>query len=375
LKVLFITRPIVPPWNEGSKNMVLGFAENLEGHEIHLLSSKGVSIGKENVIFEDTFDGGGTVLEATFDQKLRIFLRLITPDAIDLYHFVFTPNKVAYAIIKLVMSFRRRKPKIVQTVISTAAQGSDLKKIVFADYVVAISRFMEKKLIEAGVKNVIRIPAGIDVSKFKPLNSSTAKVKFGFGRKRVVLYPGRYLKELGAVAFLQSARNVISAFPETIFVFACRNWGKSAKERETEKMIKDSIKEWGVEKNFAFLGEVDDIKSLIAASEAVVFVPESMESKFDYPLVLIEAMAMKKPIIISNIPPLNELVEKSEGIKVSAFNSQAISSAIISLFSNKNKALALGEAARNHALKNFDIRKSTRMLADLYNKIEGDLNG
>ena len=42
MKILFVTRPIAPPWNEGSKNTVVSLAKEMKGHDVHLLTAKGL---------------------------------------------------------------------------------------------------------------------------------------------------------------------------------------------------------------------------------------------------------------------------------------------------------------------------------------------
>ena len=40
MNVLFVTRPLGSPWNEGGTNLAYGIAKNIKNHRIHLLVRK-----------------------------------------------------------------------------------------------------------------------------------------------------------------------------------------------------------------------------------------------------------------------------------------------------------------------------------------------
>lgn len=369
MKILFITRPIAPPWNEGSKNFVLGLAKNLKKHEVHLLSSPGVSGKSRHVIFEPIFPRLRQSLMVPLSQKLRILIRMFKNDGIDIIHIVFNTTILSSKMMRITLFFRFSKPKTIQTVLSNLAGPTKLKRMVFADYVMVLSRFMEKRLKDAGIKNVVRISPGIDLKEFSPGNSLAAKKKFGFDGKKVVLFPGGFLEKLGALVFAKSAKEIIAVHPDTMLVFACRKWGVPVEEVSVKEKIWQIAKKHGFEKNVVFLLEIESIRELIDASDVLVFTPEISGSKFDYPLVLLEAMAMEKPIVISDLAPLNEIFESKEGIKVKPSNPTEISNAVVSLLSNPAKAQEIGRSAAKYAKQNFDIVKSANALSKLYERI------
>jgi len=370
LKVLFVTRPISPPWNEGSKNFVFGLAKNLEKHEVHLLSSPGVSSRHSHITFEETFPRLRPSLTVPFSQKLRILLRLFKNDGSKILHFVFAPTAASSKLMRVPLFFKFPKPKTFQTVISTHAGPKELCKMVFADHVIALSKFMEKRLVGAGIKNVARIPPGIDLSEFRPQNSNAAKRRLGFGKRKVILFPGSLLEKLGALVLAEGAQEVIAKHPNALFVFACRNWGVPKEESKTKTKIRQLFKKHGLEKNLLFFGQVKSMPDLLAASDIIVFAPEVASVKFDYPLVVLEAMAMEKPVVVSNLEPLNEIFGENEGLKAVPGSPGSISKAVAFLLSNQEKAIEIGKNARKRAEREFDIKKSAKMLESLYEKAE-----
>jgi len=115
---------------------------------------------------------------------------------------------------------------------------------------------------------------------------------------------------------------------------------------------------------------VKSMPDLLAASDIIVFAPEVASVKFDYPLVVLEAMAMEKPVVVSNLEPLNEIFGENEGLKAVPGSPGSISKAVAFLLSNQEKAIEIGKNARKRAEREFDIKKSAKMLESLYEKAE-----
>jgi len=94
-----------------------------------------------------------------------------------------------------------------------------------------------------------------------------------------------------------------------------------------------------------------------------------MQGKFDIPLAVIEAMACGKPVIISDIPILKEFSNKNNSIQVRAGNTEDITSAILSLYNNKEKSKNLGESARRYVQENFSIEKTAEKYSKIYKSL------
>jgi len=374
MRILFVTRPIGRPWNEGSKNLAFGLANHLRGHEVHLLSAGGLGKLPGHIVVEKIFRAEPPTLEIPFMQKIKIFARLLKNDGADVYHFFFKPNALNAIAMRLLLRLKPKKPVTVQTAVFTLASGKSLKKNIFADHCIVLSRFMQRRLLAAGVKSVARIPPGIDLRKFRPAKSAPAKRRLGFARRQVVLFAGTFQPGGGAEELFLAAKKVIAELPGTLFVFACRQMSGTAAEKEIRERIKSESRRLGGG-NFVFLGIVDDMPLLYAAADVCVFAPAAITSKFDYPLFVLEAMACAKPVVVSDTAPLGEIFSPAAGVKVKKGSSSALCSAIVSLLSDCGRAAAVGASARVFAEKNFGIEKCARKHEEFYKKILGNKSG
>ncbi len=366
MKILFITRPIAPPWDEGSKNTVFALAKQMRQHSVHLLTTTGFPCNARNIVLEKVYTKSGLISGISLWQKLRLFLRLLKKDDIDIYHFFFKPTPLVATAAKIALKFNRKKT--VQTVVSVPADGEQFKKAIFADAVVAGSEFMQKRLAQEGIKSEL-IYYGVNTAEFsRPYDALAAKGQFGLENSPVILFAGNLHPGKGIEVVEESMEEVVRQFPKVKFVFACRFLEAEVESKNLER-IKSKISEKSLAKNAMFLGKIENMKQLISASDIVVFPPNSMVSKMDYPLILLEAMAMGKPVIFSDTPPLDELFDSQSNIMIERDNPKQLSGEIISLFSNPDRMHFMGENAKALAERKFNIESSAQKYFNLYEKL------
>jgi glycosyltransferase involved in cell wall biosynthesis len=107
-----------------------------------------------------------------------------------------------------------------------------------------------------------------------------------------------------------------------------------------------------------FLGEVHDVPAVLA--RASMFVLPSLAEGL--PLTVLEAMARGLPVIATRVGGLPELVISGEtGLLVPPADPAALAAAILSLWGDPARRMAMGQAARERIERFFDIR---RMVAD-----------
>lgn len=85
------------------------------------------------------------------------------------------------------------------------------------------------------------------------------------------------------------------------------------------------------------------------------------------PNVLVEAMAMKLPVVSTNISGIPELVQSGvNGLLVSSKDEAKLAAAIASLLDNPGLRQRLGEAARASVIQSFDSKRNTVFLKNLF---------
>jgi len=137
-------------------------------------------------------------------------------------------------------------------------------------------------------------------------------------------------------------------------------------EGPLEKDLKARVKSLGLEDSFVFTGFVDDVKPLLSAADVVVL-PSFREG---FPVGVLEAMAMGKPVIASDIDGINESVSDGQsGLLVPPGNAAALAGAISALFNSRERALELGRRGRIVAAERFGVEKMVKPHEELYGRL------
>ena len=170
-RILFLTRPICPPWDDAMKNFPYDVARNIKNFEIILLTCKPLANLPKNIIQKNIYSSP----KWDWVQKIRsyifpfkeIFLK--KAKNFDILHSFFTPTKLN--IFALGLLIRNKKLKPVQTITTLREDlysNKDIKKILYSDIIITYSDYAKDKLEKLGFANVKRIYPGIDLRDYSP---------------------------------------------------------------------------------------------------------------------------------------------------------------------------------------------------------------
>lgn len=164
----------------------------------------------------------------------------------------------------------------------------------------------------------------------------------------VVTMASRLLYDKGVVEFVEAARAVRGRRPDAVFVLAGeRDPGNRASVTERDLAV------WRESGDVVLPGHVGDVPCLLAISD-VVALPSYHEG---VPRSLIEAAAMGRAIVATDIPGAAEVVEDSvNGTLVRPRDSAALASAIGALLDDEEMRRRYGDAGRRKAEEEFDDR-------------------
>lgn len=258
-------------------------------------------------------------------------------------------------------------PYIVST-IAMPVEGFDVgnlkKKIYrFADYLT--ERFVDRFIVvseslkhmltgKRGIPahRVARIYNGIELDRYRPSRSRNAiKKSWGIYEDAPVIGSfGRLVWQKGFKYLLRAIPQIIMKIENAKFLIA----GDGKLRADLEKLAA----ELKITDNVIFTGYRTDINFLLDCIDILV-VPSVKEG---LPMIILEAMAMAKPIVASRIPGIIEQIsDKKEGLLITARSPVEIASAVLNLTENKTFAIKLGNAARKKAEALFSVEK---MLAE-----------
>lgn len=204
-----------------------------------------------------------------------------------------------------------------------------------------LSLFIKLKLVQP--EQAALLPgSGIDLEQFRPQQTESAQP----GALCFMLI-ARLLRDKGVGEFVDAARMVKAQFPDARFQLL----GFLDAENRTA-ISKATIDEWVSEGIIEYLGVADDVRSYIAASDCVVL-PSYREGT---PRTLLEAAAMGKPLIATDVPGCCEVVEHGKnGFLCDVRNPTDLAQKILDFIDlSDEKRIRMGQASRIKAEREFD---------------------
>ncbi|HHW03881.1 MAG TPA: glycosyltransferase family 4 protein [Thermoanaerobacterales bacterium] len=231
---------------------------------------------------------------------------------------------------------------------------------IFTDAIIAISRAVKISMMETGVPaDMIKIIYnGIDVSEF---NSIEPRLKKEFNlveKSPIVGIVARLVPEKGYEYALKAMPAVLKKFPGAVMVIVG--------DGPLRKALEDLCLDLGIHEHVIFLGYQDRVETLEADFD--VFLLPSVSEGLG--LSLLEAMALAKPVVATEVGGIPEVVKSGvNGLLVPPRDPSAIAEAIIRILSSKQMAYSLGQAAKNTVFDRFSARYMAEKTMEVYDKI------
>ncbi|MFZ2300155.1 MAG: glycosyltransferase family 4 protein [Candidatus Moraniibacteriota bacterium] len=366
-KILLATRPLIPPWDEASKNFAYFLGREVRNHALTLLTTEELLDGlPEHVHQETIFSSGHFSLKTKFE--LFRYLRAAR-ERFDITHYLFTPTKQNTNIIRWFAKPTRGKTiQTVATLRDDLYSPEELKQLLFADRIVTYTDLTKDKLERLGFDNVKRIYPGIDLERYRPQpKNKEILTRIGFAENHfIVIYPGEYVR-LGATDMLTEA--FIDFFrknPATDirFVFACRV--KNTADAEKKETVRKRFAGANLLQYISFSDTVSDMPALYNTADIIVFPVGDLNGKFDVPLIIIEAYACGKPVILSDLPQFREFTNNQICVTIPKNSGPKLIESIAYLKQNNTVREALGHEARAFAEQHFDLKNTAKQYEEIY---------
>ncbi len=210
------------------------------------------------------------------------------------------------------------------------------------------------------LNKIIAIPTGVDTQEFKPRSIDIEKREKLFDLKEpvpVVGIIGRLVEGKGYEYFMRAAVQVLRFAPAKFILV-----GKGPWRKKLEKMAD----ELGISNEVLFMGYYKDVIEILSLID--IFVVSSLSEGLSS--VLLEGMAMAKPVVAMNIESNAQVVVNEEtGILVSPKNPKALAESIIRLLKNKEEARRMGLAGRKRVEQYFDINFTVEKTEQIYERL------
>jgi len=229
--------------------------------------------------------------------------------------------------------------------------------------IVAVSDALRAELIAGGLSSArIRvIPTAIDVGRF----AEGAGDRGAEWRRRwaepgapVVATVGRLYRQKGLTYFLESAAQIHRVAPQVRF------W--IAGEGVLRDRLAARIRHLGLEGVVTLLGQQRDVAAIMAASD--VFVMPSLGEGLSN--VLLEAMALARPVVATRVGGTPEVVRDGEtGWLVPPREPAALAAAVLQVLRDPGLAARVGAQGRDLVADRFSAASVAAQMAEVYREV------
>lgn len=232
-----------------------------------------------------------------------------------------------------------------------------------ADAVIAIS---------AAVKNWLRRDMGVNDDKIRVIHYGIESERFNCPRdgrgheaekhsgRLTVGSIGRLEPGKGFECLIRALQFVREQIPTASLLIAGHDplgYGKN---------LAGLIEELRLTEHVSLVGFHNDVPSFLRDIDIFAFASRSE----GFGQVVIEAMASAKPVVVSNIAPLTEIVKDGEsGYLANPGNPQAFAGAIVSLLSDPDRAAQMGRRGKQRVDDHFSAQRMADETAAVYESL------
>jgi len=233
----------------------------------------------------------------------------------------------------------------------------------YVDRFIVVSEVLKETLIK-GHKipphKVVRIYNGIEIGQYRH-DATYADLRKEWGvpsHVPLIGAIGRLVWQKGLTHLLQAMPLVFQEYPGTRLILVG--------DGPLQEDLRDQVRDLGIEASVVFVGFRIDIPAVLAALDLLV-VPSVLEG---FPMTTLEAMAMAKPIVATDINGIREEIHNGKtGILMPPADPQALAEGIKQMLKDRTQAKNLGTEARKHVEEMFDIKQQVALHEEVYEEL------
>ena len=218
----------------------------------------------------------------------------------------------------------------------------------------AVSNFIRGKLLEQGFpeERVLVHYTGVDTRKFRPATMEESPV---------ILFVGRLEETKGPEFAIRAAAVVQREYPDAKLVLI----GEGTQRADLEKLAKRSLRSY----DFLGLRTPEEVCAWMNRA-SVICVPSITNRSGEeegFGMVCAEAHAVGKPVVAFNSGGISETVSHGcTGFLAPERDWRAMAGYLITLLKNRELRRDCGSAARERAVRQFDLEHRTQVLEGIY---------
>lgn len=262
-----------------------------------------------------------------------------------------TPNARFYALVTgLGFAFQEGTPvrKLLSHLVSVLYRISLRRtaKVIFQNPD-NLREFVTRGIVPAG-KCVLVNGSGVDIQRFDLTPLPARKITF--------LSIGRLLGEKGFREYAKAAQMVKEKYPETVFQLLGRE------ESSFDGIAMNEVKSWEEKGWIEYKGFTSDVRPYLQSCHIYVL-PSYHEGM---PRTVLEAMAIGRPILTTDVPGCRETVVPGEnGFLVPKADAYALAERMFWFIENRGQWEQMGKHSRKLAVAKYDVNKVNREIISI----------
>ncbi len=306
-----------------------------------------------------------------FHPRAILQLRsLLRRNGIDIIHCQLSKD-IATLVPAMKLSGRRIPIVLSKRMGSYVSKRDPFHRFTYAHVskVLAISDVIHRNVLETtplGPEHVQTFHHSIDTELFSlaSVNRSAIRDEFHFLPHHLVIgFVGRFSPGKGHEEFLSAARILADRYPLARFLIVGE---ASYGEKDYELQIRQMSHRLGLDDVVTFAGFRKDIPAVMASFDIFTF-PSHAES---FGAVLIEAMAMERPVVSTNCDGvLDIVVERETGLFVPPRNANELAVQLAHLIDDPLLREAMGKAGRHRVVRHFNQKDHAAKLTQIYRSL------
>ena len=244
-----------------------------------------------------------------------------------------------------------------------------------ADAVTAVSEFLKRQAHEKlGIeRDITVIPNFIDVERFTHLSGTRLMVESGCvglrseedaqainPGEKILLHASNFRKVKRVVDLIEIMRIVVDHYPNVRLIIA----GDGPTRIDVER----KIEELDLCNNIHLLGLKSNMQQIMCSADAFLL-NSTLEGM---PLVLLEAMSCKLPVVTTPAGGIPELVRPGiDGIVTKGFEHEEYAEAVIEILENDELRRRIGASGRNRVKDKFSADKIVPQYENVFEQVIG----
>jgi glycosyltransferase involved in cell wall biosynthesis len=295
---------------------------------------------------------------------LAAYLVEVRADVI--HNHMFRAETVGTRAAMALADIGHRRPYVVSTVHSSRIRSQEDRRVLrdltpHMDQLIAVSQMVERKLEDEGrtTAPVRRIYNGVDLSRYEQQEACcTLPEEYGMEPgSQLVGVVARLEPEKGHPTLLEAWPRVLRAVPDAYLLIVGEGSRREALEAQARELR--------IAHRVVFTGRRDDVPAVTAALDVAVL-PSYREAQG---LSVLEAMALSRPVVASNVGGIPEMIEDGvTGLLVPPHDAETLAGAITRLLRDHPYADTLARAGHDLVHDRFCIELMVEAIQTIYDE-------